>query len=66
MKTLPDSRQTLKMMVAEGDLVSVCATFAGTQAGFMRPFPPSGKRMAIAFFAMLRLEEGKIAEMWVT
>jgi predicted ester cyclase len=66
MKAFPDSQQTLKLLVAEGDLVAVYATYTGTQTGSMGPFPPSGKRMGIDFCAMLRLEEGKIAEMWVT
>jgi steroid delta-isomerase-like uncharacterized protein len=62
----PDSVQTLVHMVAEGDLVAVWLTYEGTQRGQMGPFPPSGKKMRLDFGAFLRVENGKIAEMWVT
>lgn len=62
----PDSTQTLKHMVAEGDLVAIWVTYAGTQQGQMGPFPPSGNRMQVDFGAILRVEDRKIAEMWVT
>jgi steroid delta-isomerase-like uncharacterized protein len=62
----PDSVQTLKHMVAEGDMVAVWATYEGTQKGPMGPFPPSGKRLRSDFGAFLRIEDGKIAELWVT
>jgi predicted ester cyclase len=32
----------------------------------MGPFPTSGKRMEVDFGAVLRVENGKVAEMWVT
>jgi len=62
----PDSVQTVKHLLAEGDLVAVWATYAGTQRGRMGPFPPSGKRMQVDFGAVLRVENGRIAELWVT
>ena len=62
----PDSIQTLKHMVAEGDLVAVWATYQGTQKGQMGPFPPSGRKMTLEFGAVLRVANARIAEMWVT
>jgi steroid delta-isomerase-like uncharacterized protein len=62
----PDSVQTLRHQVAEGDLVAVWVTYEGTQKGPMGPFPASGKRMQLDFAAFLRVHDGKIAEMWVT
>ena len=62
----PDSIQTARYVVAEGDLVAVWATYEGTQKGPMGPFPASGKRMQVDFGVFLRIENGKIAEMWVT
>jgi steroid delta-isomerase-like uncharacterized protein len=62
----PDSIQTLEHLLAEGDLVAVWATYEGTQRGQMGPFPPSGKKMRVDFGAVLRVENGKIAELWVT
>ena len=62
----PDSIQTLTHLVAEGDLVAVWATYAGTQRGQMGPFPPSGKKARFDFGAVFRVNKGKIAEWWVT
>lgn len=64
--TFPDSVQTLRHVVAEGDLVAVWVTYEGTQRGPMGPFPASGKRMRLDFGAFFRVEGGKLAEMWVT
>jgi predicted ester cyclase len=36
---IPDSRQTLRHMVAEGDLVAFWIKYEGTQEGQMGPFP---------------------------
>jgi predicted ester cyclase len=35
----PDSVQTIKLLVAEGDLVAAWTTYEGTQKGQMGPFP---------------------------
>ncbi len=62
----PDSMQTLRHQVAEGDFVAVWGTYEGTQRGPMGPIPASGRRMQLEFGAFLRVRDGKIAEMWVT
>ena len=62
----PDSRQTITHLVAEGDLVAVWATYAGTQRGQMGPFPPTGKNFQIDFGAVFHIPKGKITEWWVT
>ena len=59
----PDSVQTIKLLVAEGNLVAAWTTYEGTQQGPMGPFPPSGRRAQFDFGAVLG---GKIAEWWVT
>ncbi|MGB5302463.1 MAG: ester cyclase, partial [Gemmatimonadota bacterium] len=33
--------------------------------GQMGPFPPSGKQLELPFIGLLRVENGKIAEIWV-
>jgi predicted ester cyclase len=38
----PDSVQTTKLLIAEGNLVAAWTTYEGTQQGPMGPFPPSG------------------------
>ena len=62
----PDSVQTIKRLVAEGNLVAAWTTYEGTQQGPMGPFPPSGRRAQFDFGAVFRIEGGKIAELWVT
>ena len=48
-----------------GDKVAVRAHYIGTQTGQMGPFPPSGMRVELPFMAILRIENDKIAEIWV-
>jgi steroid delta-isomerase-like uncharacterized protein len=62
----PDSTQTIKFLVAEGNLVAAWTTYEGTQQGSMGPFPPSGRKAKFDFGAVFRIEDGKIAEWWVT
>jgi len=64
--SFPDSTGTLEILVAEGDYVALWARWKGTQTGPMGPFPPSGKRMELDFAGVHRIENGKIAETWVT
>jgi len=64
--TFPDSQVSIQQSVAEGDRVAVWATYSGTQLGPMGGFPATGKRMAIEFGAVFRIEHGRIAELWVT
>jgi len=62
----PDNTQTFTHVIAEGDMVAAWATYEGTQLGQMGPFPPSGKKVRFDFAAILRVENGKLAELWVT
>jgi len=62
---VPDAQQEVQMMLAEGDKVAVRAIYRGTQRGPMGPFPPSHKKMEIPFLGILRIEKGKVAEIWV-
>jgi steroid delta-isomerase-like uncharacterized protein len=63
--TFPDARQTILYLVAEGNRVAAALQFTGTQRGPMGPFPASGRRVHANFLAMFRLEDGRIAEVWV-
>lgn len=64
--TFPDSRMTIHHMVAEGNLVAFHGTYVGTQEGQMGPFPPTNKQMSLEFFGVHRIENGKLAESWLT
>ena len=42
------------------------ATYEGTQLGQMGPFPPTGRKVRFDFGAVCRVENGKLAELWIT
>jgi predicted ester cyclase len=62
----PDNKQTFNHVLVDEDMVGIWATYEGTQMGKMGPFPPSEKYVKFSFACILRMEEGKIAEWWVT
>lgn len=64
LSSVPDAMQEIRMMVAEGDKVAVWMRYSGTQDGPLGPFPASGERVDTDFAGILRLEEGRIAEIW--
>jgi predicted ester cyclase len=64
-KGVPDQQTAMRFQVAEGDLVALYCTYAGTQTGQWGPLPPSGKRVEFDFSAVFRLAGGKIAELWI-
>ncbi len=63
---IPNQKLTVKMLIAEGDLVAFWATYTGTQTGQMGPFLPTGKSAELDFSGVHRLENGKVVETWVT
>lgn len=63
---VPDQRLEIHHLVAQGNMVAFYATYHGTQTGQMGPFPPSGKTVALDFSGVHRVEDGKIAETWIT
>jgi steroid delta-isomerase-like uncharacterized protein len=63
--TMPDQKITLEMLVAEGDKVAVYATYSGTMTGPMGGFAPTGKSASSKFIGIFRIEDGRIAELWV-
>ena len=62
----PDQRVTNDTLVAEGDRVAFYGKYAGTQKGQMGPFPASNKYMEVEQSGVFLLENGKIAELWIT
>lgn len=63
--TVPDSVMTVDIIFGNDQFVAMRAIYSGTQEGHMGPFPPSGKYFKLPFIGILRLEEGKIAEIWI-
>jgi len=62
----PDMKAEYHMVIAEGDLVAIYATFIGTHQAPLNNIPATGKTMDSETFAIFRVEKGKIAESWVT
>jgi steroid delta-isomerase-like uncharacterized protein len=62
----PDLRFTIEHLVAENDLVLARLTARGTHQGELLGTPPSGRQVTVAAMELYRLEDGKIAEQWVT
>ena len=62
---VPDSHQEIDFMLAEGDLVAARVIYSGTQTGPWGPFPPSGEHLELPFIGILRIDDGRIAEIWV-
>ena len=63
--TMPDQHVTIDMLVAEGDKVAAYATYAGTMTGPMGEFQPTGRRAESKFLSIFRIEDDRIAELWV-
>lgn len=65
-QSFPDPDLTVVHLIAEDNMVAFFATYSGVQEGPMGPFPATGNRMEIDFAGIHRIEDGKIAETWVT
>ncbi|MEJ2862814.1 ester cyclase [Actinomycetospora flava] len=64
--SFPDNVQTFVQVVVEGDRAGIWTTYEGTQEGPLGPFPASGKKVSFDFGGIFRVEDGKLAELWVT
>jgi predicted ester cyclase len=62
---MPDQKITLEIVLAEDDKVAVFATYSGTMTGSMGEFAATGRSLTSRFLAIFRIEEGRIAELWI-
>jgi steroid delta-isomerase-like uncharacterized protein len=65
-ESIPDPELKVVHLIAEDNLVAFWASYSGVQEGPMGPFPATGNRMELDFAGIHRIEDGKIAETWVT
>lgn len=63
--SMPDQKMITKMLIAEGDMVAAYGIYTGTMTGPMGEFPATGKSVEINCPTIFRIEEGRIAEIWV-
>jgi steroid delta-isomerase-like uncharacterized protein len=66
LKAVPVYQDTLSQMIAHGDKVAYISTMTGTQTGPMGNLPASGKTFTLVNIIIQRLENGKVAETWVS
>jgi steroid delta-isomerase-like uncharacterized protein len=66
MVAVPAHRDSLSNMIAQGDKVAYVSTITGTQTGPMGEFPASGQSFTLVNIIIQRLENGKVAETWVS
>jgi len=64
-ETMPDQKVTLEIILAEDDKVAVYATYTGTMTGPMGGFEATGKSLTSRFLGIFRIEENRIAELWI-
>jgi predicted ester cyclase len=62
--TFPDVAATIEHLVAEDDLVVVRWAVTGTHEGELRGIEPTGREVEYEEWAMYRIEDGAITEMW--
>ena len=63
---LPDIRDTVEDVIAEGDKVAVRWHGTGTHSGTaLLDVPAAGKHVEVDGFYLFRMENGKIAESWM-
>lgn len=65
LESVPDAMQEVDIMFASGNMVAVRARYLGTQTGQLGPFPPSGESIDLPFIGLLRIEDGRVQEIWV-
>ncbi|MEJ2582931.1 MAG: ester cyclase [Acidobacteriota bacterium] len=63
---VPEYEDTLGPMMASGDMVAYVSTMKGVQTGPMGDLPPTGREFTLVNIIIQRLEDGKVAETWVS
>ena len=66
LEAVPDCRDTIDLIIAEGDKVAYITTMTGTQTGPMEPYAATGKKFSLVNIIIHRFENGKIAETWIS
>ncbi len=61
----PDSTHAIKDVIAEGDKVAVRFTQVSTHTGEYEGIPPTGNKIYVECQHILRLVDGKVAEVWL-
>ena len=65
-RAFPDLQRTVEDVVAEGDKVVARLTMRGTHTGEYLGVPPTGRKVTFTAIGIYRIENGKIAEAWIS
>jgi steroid delta-isomerase-like uncharacterized protein len=63
---VPEYDETITQMIAHEDRVAYISTMTGVQTGPMGDFPATGNEFTLVNIIIQRLEDGKVAETWVS
>jgi steroid delta-isomerase-like uncharacterized protein len=64
MKAFPDVHFVIEEVVEREDFLAARVTLEGTQRGDFAGIPATGRRMKVYDFAMYRIVDGKITDVW--
>ena len=64
LSAFPDASVSIEDLIAEGDRVVARLTSRGTHGGDFMGTPPTGRSIAIQEIDIVRIENGKLAEIW--
>ncbi len=64
LEAIPDLTDTVEMLLAEDDKVAVRYTTTGTHEGELMGIEPTGNTVEVTSMAVVRIEDGKLAEWW--
>jgi steroid delta-isomerase-like uncharacterized protein len=63
-KAFPDVKFVIEEIVQQGDRLAARVTLEGTHRAEFTGIPATGKRMKVYDFAMYRIADGKITDIW--
>jgi len=63
---VPDCNDKIEFILADSNMVAYVTTTTGTQTGPMGDLPASGKEFTLTNIVIQRIEDGKIAETWIS
>jgi steroid delta-isomerase-like uncharacterized protein len=64
LKAFPDIHFVIEDVIERDDCLAARVTLEGTQRGEFAGIPATGKRMKVYDFAMYRIVDGKITDVW--
>ena len=62
---IPDRKDRIEVLMAEGDEVWMRFNTSGTFTGDLCGLPPTGKRVGVNVAAIMRFADGKVTESWM-